>query len=197
MRFSQNRLFLTYQETPQTRAKSNIVTHFVVRNDEKVVRRINATPDSISLSLSLFSSFSLVNSLLHFSRLSVYAQLTLALNTRVHGPHPIHVFHAMFASCSDHFVKVYLCKPGRHLERRGPEPELEMEVCLTHVTECRWSTVCCVIGCCVELNLHQEMKCVSVCCARCGVVCLFDATCLATDVANEGGHRPKERSWPR
>ena len=24
-----------------------------------------------------------------------------------------------------------------------------------------------------------------------------EAMCLATDVANEGGHRPKERSWPR
>ena len=33
------------QKTPQTKAKSNIVKNFVVRNDEKVARRINAIPD--------------------------------------------------------------------------------------------------------------------------------------------------------
>ena len=37
--------FLTCQKTPKTRAKHNIVKNFVVRNDEKVARRINATPD--------------------------------------------------------------------------------------------------------------------------------------------------------
>ena len=30
-----------------------------------------------------------------------------------------------------------------------------------------------------------------------GTCPLFEAMCLATDVVNEGGHRPKERSWPR
>ena len=25
----------------------------------------------------------------------------------------------------------------------------------------------------------------------------IEAMCLVTDVVNEGGHRPKERSWPR
>ena len=34
-----------HKKTPQTRAKSNIVRNFVVRKDEKVARRINATPD--------------------------------------------------------------------------------------------------------------------------------------------------------
>ena len=34
------------QKTAHTRAKSNIVKHFVVRNDEHVARRINATPDA-------------------------------------------------------------------------------------------------------------------------------------------------------
>ena len=33
------------KKTPQTRANSNIVENFGVRNDENVVRRVNATPD--------------------------------------------------------------------------------------------------------------------------------------------------------
>ena len=37
--------FLTCKKTPHTRAKSNIAKNFVARNDEKVARRINATPD--------------------------------------------------------------------------------------------------------------------------------------------------------
>ena len=41
--FSQNRLFGHTKKRPKTRAKSNIVKNFVVRNDEKVARRINAT----------------------------------------------------------------------------------------------------------------------------------------------------------
>ena len=42
MRFSQKRL-LTCHKTPQTRANSNIAKHFVIRNDDKVARRDNAT----------------------------------------------------------------------------------------------------------------------------------------------------------
>ena len=56
------------------------------------------------------------------------------------------------------------------------------EVCLTHVEECRWSTVCCVIGCCVELNLPRGARgsvvwCDGVCCCvmdchRCVIGCV-------------------------
>ena len=37
-------IFLTCQKTHQTKTISNSVKNFVVRNDEKVARRINATP---------------------------------------------------------------------------------------------------------------------------------------------------------
>ena len=41
--FTKETFFDVPKKTPQTRAKSNIVTHFAVRNGEKVARRINAT----------------------------------------------------------------------------------------------------------------------------------------------------------
>ena len=44
MRFFSKQTLLTCQKTNQTRAKNNIVKNFVVRNDEQVVRRINANP---------------------------------------------------------------------------------------------------------------------------------------------------------
>ena len=45
VRCSQNRLFWNVEKTSQTRAKSNIVKNFVIRNDEKVMRRINSITD--------------------------------------------------------------------------------------------------------------------------------------------------------
>ena len=108
-----------------------------------------------SFSLSLFVSVSsrLTLSLLNkhdndhsFSRLSLYAQITLVQNTSVHGPRSIRGFWRNVRTTQEEslgFPGLASCR----LVSSGPVPALMEKRC-----DSLLSSVCCVLGCCVGLN---------------------------------------------